>query len=131
MGGKHIAMRADHHAAGIDAFTAITRFLQNSQDGSDVPGRAGFLNRTQVIVLDRHCLTKVLGMEFLLTRVVETGAVGELNPERVTRNQALTEADHLPALISGRVDGGHDLLECGFSIEPHRGHLGETNYERG
>ena len=76
MGGQNIARSADHDTAGIDAFPTLTRFLQDAEDGRDLPGGAGFLDRTQVVVVDGHGLAQVLGVQFLLPRIVEASAVG-------------------------------------------------------
>jgi hypothetical protein len=130
MGGEDVAVRPDDHAAGIGTLPAIARLFEDAQHRVDPPFGARLLDRPQVVVLDGHGLAQVLGVQFLLDRIVEARAVGEFQPERVPRDQALAEAHHRSALIGGPVDGRNHLGQGRPPVKPHRRHLREADHER-
>jgi hypothetical protein len=68
-------------------------------------------------------------MQRLLVGGVEAGAVGALDPERITRHERLAEGDEPAALPGGRPHVLDDLGERGLSVQEHRRHLGESDLQ--
>lgn len=62
---------------------------------------AGIANGLQVAVLDSDGLLDIVCVEFLLERGFELRAVGALYPERIARDQRLTEYGEIGTRFCG------------------------------
>ena len=106
---------------------AIRRAFNGTQYKRHAIAMSGLAEGVEVSGFDLYGLIEVMGVDLLLHGVVEAGTVGEVEPERISRQQSFAERQELTALFAGLVHVLQHLGHGGFSLEPNRCQLHKTD----
>jgi hypothetical protein len=108
---------------------ALGRLLHHAQQHPQPGGARGGAQRPEVAALDAHRLLGIVGVQALLQRRFEAGPIGQLDPERVARQQRLAEGDQLAAVAAGLRHPADHLGQGGCAVQPDRRDLGQAHLQ--
>ncbi len=126
--GRHeLAVHRLDDALGIDVneravqtvTTPVSCALDAADDHSDLMLDRGITEQLQMSRFDLHGLMQIVGMDLFLNRRIKAGAIGTLDPKRVSRQQRLAERDQLAAFVCNQLYTSRDLCQRLLAIQPN------------